>query len=70
MTAVGTERILGDFKFNSKAGKQINYIIYASPDLPESVLFFLMVIKNNDVIFLFASSGSSRCPKTLFLLST
>jgi hypothetical protein len=30
MTAVGTERILGDFKFNSKAGKQINSIIYAS----------------------------------------
>jgi hypothetical protein len=39
MTAVGTERILGDFKFNSKPGKQINYIIYASPDLPGSVLF-------------------------------
>jgi hypothetical protein len=39
MTAVGTERILGDFKLNSKAGKQINYIIYASSDLPGSVLF-------------------------------
>jgi hypothetical protein len=39
MTAVGTERVLGDLKFNSKAGKQINYIIDASPDSPGSVLF-------------------------------
>jgi hypothetical protein len=39
MTAVGTERILGDFKLNSKAGKQILYIIYASSDLPGSVSF-------------------------------
>jgi hypothetical protein len=39
MTAVGTECVLGDLKFNSKAGKQINYIIDASPDSPGSVLF-------------------------------
>jgi hypothetical protein len=39
MTAVVTERILGAFKFNSNAGKQIKYIIYASSDLPGSVLF-------------------------------
>jgi hypothetical protein len=36
MTAVGTERIFGDFKFNSK---QIKYIIHVSSDLPGSVLF-------------------------------
>jgi hypothetical protein len=51
MTAVGTERILGDFKFNSKAGKQINYIIYAGSDLPASVLLFLIIIKKYYVIF-------------------
>jgi hypothetical protein len=48
MIALGTERIHGDFKFNSKPGKQINYIIYASPDLPGSVLITsdtLIVIK-------------------------
>jgi hypothetical protein len=39
MTAVGTERILGDFKFNSNAGKQIKYIIHVRSDLPGSVLF-------------------------------
>jgi hypothetical protein len=30
MTAVCAEPILGDFKFHSKAGKQINSVIYAS----------------------------------------
>jgi hypothetical protein len=47
MTAVGTKRILGDFKFNSKAGKQIKYIIYANPDLPGSVLFTSDSYKKN-----------------------
>jgi ABC-type polysaccharide/polyol phosphate transport system ATPase subunit len=64
MTAVGTQPILGDFKFNSKAGKQINSIIYASFG---SVLFTSDSHKKILCNFLICNSGSIRCPKTLYI---